>query len=351
MCLMVVAAGIVPGYPLICFHNREEAYSRPTGACDVEHHSGDPSVICARDQRSHGTWMGFNVRTGAFAMLTNARHRLKRPGRARSRGELVDEFLSGRRVRRSDCSNDPVAYNMVCVKNVWASRPIDVCFRFSSPDGQACASTTTRLPTGRMFARSNEPGPPDTPPWPKTKRANHGVDAALRSLRGLSGRSGAMRIIGAVAQVMGKTDRNLKPSSRLLATTNLSHWQERACQEGPFVRAEARGWPGYGTRSQSAVIVSDSGDVYYAHRVTAGRARQDPRILKSLPWSVFHVSRRNRALVHRFHAVCRSSASSDVRILRSITGDRGMVASVVRVVACVSLFVVLIRWGRQYSQV
>ena len=92
MCLLVMAYGVKPSYPLIVAANRDEFFRRPTSAADFW--ADQPHVLAGRDLEQNGTWMGV-TKNGRFAALTNVRDpKAIRPS-AKSRGLIVSDFLTG----------------------------------------------------------------------------------------------------------------------------------------------------------------------------------------------------------------------------------------------------------------
>ena len=96
MCLIVVALGAAPRYPLVVAANRDEQHARPTRA--AAWWSDAPHVVGGRDLQAGGTWLAMD-RRGRFAAVTNIRDP-NRPIGLRSRGSLVADFLLGSGVRR-----------------------------------------------------------------------------------------------------------------------------------------------------------------------------------------------------------------------------------------------------------
>ncbi len=90
MCLILLAQGAHPEYPLVVAANRDEYYQRPTAkaAFWVDH----PDILAGRDLECMGTWLGI-TRSGRFAALTNFRDPRERKTDAPSRGTLVSEYL------------------------------------------------------------------------------------------------------------------------------------------------------------------------------------------------------------------------------------------------------------------
>ncbi len=90
MCLVVLALGQHPDYPLVVAANRDEFHARPTQ--DAHWWPDRPDVLGGRDLQAGGTWLAAH-RRGRFATVTNYRDaQAPSPGQ-RSRGELVTGFL------------------------------------------------------------------------------------------------------------------------------------------------------------------------------------------------------------------------------------------------------------------
>lgn len=93
MCLVVMAFGVDPEYPLIVAGNRDEFHARPTR--DANWWPDKPDVLGGRDLQAGGAWLGLH-RSGRFATVTNFRDADQPSARLRSRGELVTNFLDSR---------------------------------------------------------------------------------------------------------------------------------------------------------------------------------------------------------------------------------------------------------------
>lgn len=90
MCLIVVAWKARADRPLIVAANRDEWRDRPA---EPAHWWNDrPEILAGRDLKAGGTWMGV-TRSGRFAAVTNFRDPSDKRSTARSRGELVTDFL------------------------------------------------------------------------------------------------------------------------------------------------------------------------------------------------------------------------------------------------------------------
>ena len=91
MCLILVAVGAHPDFPLIVAANRDEYHARPSEAAAFWNDA--PGILAGRDLEAGGTWMGAS-RGGRFAAVTN--YRGGRDANAvESRGVLVSRFLAG----------------------------------------------------------------------------------------------------------------------------------------------------------------------------------------------------------------------------------------------------------------
>src|SRR5579859_983719 len=90
MCLIAIAHGASPKFPLVVAANRDELYARPTRPAHVW--EDDPRVVGGRDLRAGGSWFAVR-RGGRFAALANIRGMGREGGP--SRGALVADFVRG----------------------------------------------------------------------------------------------------------------------------------------------------------------------------------------------------------------------------------------------------------------
>ena len=90
MCLIVLAIGQHPEYPLVLAANRDEFHARPTA--DADWWDDRPDVLGGRDLQAGGTWLAVS-RTGRLATVTNFRDAKLPHSGPRSRGHLVTDFL------------------------------------------------------------------------------------------------------------------------------------------------------------------------------------------------------------------------------------------------------------------
>jgi hypothetical protein len=92
MCLIVFAWKLIPQCPLVMAANRDEFFERPTQPASWWEDA--PNIYAGRDLQAGGTWLGTDKR-GRFAALTNIRDGSAGRTEARSRGELVANYLRG----------------------------------------------------------------------------------------------------------------------------------------------------------------------------------------------------------------------------------------------------------------
>jgi uncharacterized protein with NRDE domain len=222
MCLIVVAAGIAPHYPLIVAANRDEQHARP--AARAAWWADVPGVLGGRDLKAGGTWLALG-RNGRFAAVTNVRE-TPRPLGLRSRGALVPRFVVGResaaefagRAAREGAEFGP--FNLL----LFDGREL----HYSSNRADAAA-----LGAG-LHAFSNAPAGAE---WPKTATA----------------RAGLARLLAEDALV--------EPLFALLAARDDSELPEQRYLRSHFVVG-----PIYGTRSSTVVLVDAGGRATFAER-------------------------------------------------------------------------------------
>jgi uncharacterized protein with NRDE domain len=95
MCLVALALGVHPRFPLVIAANRDEYFARPTLPLDWWSPSrGGPKILSGRDLEAGGTWMGISA-NGRLALLTNIRAPSQHHPDALSRGRIVTEWLAG----------------------------------------------------------------------------------------------------------------------------------------------------------------------------------------------------------------------------------------------------------------
>jgi len=90
MCILFIAVNQHRDYPLIIAANRDEFHRRPTSVSNFWY--DHKNILAGRDLSAGGTWMGIN-RAGKVAALTNIRAPREERPNAKTRGELVVNYL------------------------------------------------------------------------------------------------------------------------------------------------------------------------------------------------------------------------------------------------------------------
>jgi len=90
VCLVMLALGQHPRYPLILAANRDEFHARPSAALHAW--PDKPGILGGRDLEKGGSWLAASGR-GALAVVTNVRDPARRVSGGPSRGDLVSDFL------------------------------------------------------------------------------------------------------------------------------------------------------------------------------------------------------------------------------------------------------------------
>ncbi len=91
MCILFVALGEHPRYPLIVAANRDEEFARPSEA--AQFWSDFPDIYGGRDLQAGGTWLAVN-KAGRIAAITNLRMPHLYKDHAISRGGLIPDYLN-----------------------------------------------------------------------------------------------------------------------------------------------------------------------------------------------------------------------------------------------------------------
>ena len=91
MCLVLFSYQPDSAWPLVVAANRDEFYARP--AASAHHWQDAPAIFAGRDLSAGGSWLGVTT-SGRFATVTNFAEDAPNELAPRSRGKLVEEFLS-----------------------------------------------------------------------------------------------------------------------------------------------------------------------------------------------------------------------------------------------------------------
>jgi uncharacterized protein with NRDE domain len=237
VCLIVIGWRCRPDLPLVVAANRDEWRDRPA---EPAHWWDDPpGILAGRDLQAGGTWMGI-TREGRFAAVTNFRDPSDRRSTARSRGELVTQFLRSK--------DSPPAFLAAL-----AARARDYNgFNLIAGDGESLWYYGSRGGEAREIA----PGVHGLSnhvldePWPKVIRGRHAMERAL----------GHDDPAPALFEMLG--DPQGVPDAELPDTGVSVEWERRLAS--PLITGAD-----YGTRASTVVAFSHSGDARFEERTRA----------------------------------------------------------------------------------
>jgi uncharacterized protein with NRDE domain len=222
MCLIVVALGAAPRYPLIVAANRDEQHARPTAS--AAWWSDRPRVLGGRDLEAGGSWLALD-RGGRFAAVTNVRE-ASRPVGLRSRGSLVADFVADLAPAEEHAAR--------AVGEGAGFGPFNLFLH----DGRELWFASNRAAAARLspglHSFSNAPAGVE---WPKTASARAGVE----------------RLLSHAAP--------LEPLFALLAERDDAGSAEQRYQRTHFVVG-----PVYGTRCSTVVLADAAGRATFAER-------------------------------------------------------------------------------------
>ncbi|MET7773040.1 NRDE family protein [Nocardia sp. NPDC005366] len=265
MCLVLIGWRAHPEYRLIVAANRDEYYTRPTES--MQRWTEVPGLLAGRDigarGRSEGdppgTWLGLNERDGRFAAVTNVRNPNDERADARSRGELLMNFLRGAADRNLpgpekyvvDVAAGPDDYNgyNVVVSDLeqlwWHSNRSAAPPRELTPGFHGLCNGT--------FATSARPGPasePEAPQaiWPKVRHGLAGLRKVVES---------APDSLDDYFDVLSDP---VQAPDELLPHTGVPLENERA------LSARFVAHPVHGTRASTVLLVRENGTFEIAER-------------------------------------------------------------------------------------
>jgi uncharacterized protein with NRDE domain len=241
MCLILLAYGVHPAYRLIVAANRDEFYDRPTRPLGFW--DDLPGILAGRDLKAGGTWLGM-TRTGRLAAVTNFRETTPPPERARSRGLLVREFLSGCLSPQPYLEQVQAAGGVYRGFNLLVGDPSGIYYHSNRDKG------IQKLRPG-IYGLSNHLL--DTP-WPKVQQGKSLLEGLVQRKAGLAG-----------GDVFNILHRRRRPPDALLPETGVGRAWERVLSSMFIVS------PAYGTRSSSAILAGVDGKVSFAERTYTPR--------------------------------------------------------------------------------
>ena len=237
MCLIVIGWRMRPDLPLVVAANRDEWRDRPAAAAHWwEDH---PSILAGRDLKAGGTWMGV-TRAGRFAAVTNFRDPSDRRSTARSRGELVTDFLLSHATPGAFLAEVAARAHEYNAFNLIVGDGASLWY-FGSREGGA------REIAPGVHGLSNHVL---DEPWPKVTRGRIAMEHALQRDDPAD----------ALFELLG--DRTGVPDSELPTTGVGIDWERRLA--APLITGAD-----YGTRASTVMSRSSEGAVRYEERTRA----------------------------------------------------------------------------------
>lgn len=168
MCLIVFAWQAHPRYKLVMAANRDEFYERPTQAAHFW--PPDGQILAGKDLEAGGTWLGL-TRQGRFAALTNYRDPAQFGRKARSRGLLPTNYLTGDQAPLAYLQNIESQANSYNGFNLLVGNGHSLAY-YSNYEGQA-----RELPPG-LYGLSNHLL---NSPWFKVEQAKNALAPLLQA--------------------------------------------------------------------------------------------------------------------------------------------------------------------------
>ncbi|MBP2641473.1 MAG: hypothetical protein H6Q66_2424 [Firmicutes bacterium] len=240
MCLIVLAYRKHPRFPLIIAANRDEYYKRPTASAAFW--TEYPYILAGRDLDQMGTWLGI-TKSGRFAAITNYRDPNTTRQDAKSRGQIVRDFL---------CGNDAPANFLQKIDPI---REDFNGFNLLVGDNHGLMYYSSRTGKGQelkpgIHGLSNHLL--DTP-WPKVTAAKERMGEALADVETMCGEN----LFSLLSDVSAPPDDELP-------LTGISLEWERALAPIFIVS------PDYGTRSSTVLLQDCAGHVIFMERTFPG---------------------------------------------------------------------------------
>ena len=233
MCLVVMAIGQHPDFPLILAANRDEFHARP--AEQAHWWPDSPNIFGGRDLQAGGTWLAISP-GGRFATVTNYQDAKAPSPENRSRGFLVTDFL--------DSALSPREYLAGIEQDRYSGFNLIVGTRdqvgYLSNRGDR-----TRVLEPGLYGLSNAllDGP-----WHKVERTRERLESLLEA-----GDINAASLM----QLMG--DRERAPAERVVRGS--LDFERAHAISAPFIVT-----PDYGTRCTSVILADSDGGWRFIER-------------------------------------------------------------------------------------
>jgi len=237
MCIVTLHHQDHPVYKLIVASNRDEFYERPTA--QAEFWEDYPYILGGRDLKEMGTWLGI-TKQGRFAVLTNYRDIASERPERKSRGKIVNQFLTSNEEpvtlfeKLQQQRTEYNGFNLI-------AGTVDDIFHYGNNERHL-----TKLQTG---THSISNGSLDAN-WPKTKKAKEMLQTYVQHQQDIN-------IEDLFEQL---NDRETAPDP-LLPNTGVERDLERNLSS-IFIENV----PNYGTRVSTVILVTYNNDVTFVER-------------------------------------------------------------------------------------
>ncbi|HMM66016.1 MAG TPA: NRDE family protein [Dokdonella sp.] len=234
MCILLIAIGAMPDWPLLLLGNRDEFHERPSTT--AQPWPGAPDCLGGLDRLGGGSWLA-QRNDGRFAAVTNRRSGL--PAQApRSRGQLVREFVIG--------NENVQAFAERVLGQVDEYGPFNLVFgdRNSAWLIDGARNSLQRLGEGVHVVSNGAFGSP----WPKVERLRTIFSRAIRS-----GDRDDATLLGLLADAV-------LPDDAALPDTGIGLERERMLAP-IFIRGEH-----YGTRASTLLLRHEDGSLFFRER-------------------------------------------------------------------------------------
>lgn len=262
MCLIALALGEHPRWPLVLAANRDEFHHRPAAPAAWWEDHGE--IYGGRDLSAGGTWLGL-ARRQRLGAITNYREPPPASPAERSRGDLLRSFLTS-----AEPSGDWVARHAAEIESYagfnallldWSSRPEAIAAWYLS--NRHPAERIAKLGTGIHGLSNHLLGTR----WPKVERLCGALSDALSADRHIEAR---------LLEALTDTD-PIEPEELARAEPGAA---SEVLQRTPFIVDER-----YGTRASTVVMMREDGLVRFIERswsVHEGKPRQT--LERSMQW-------------------------------------------------------------------
>lgn len=242
MCILFIAIEQHRDYPLIIAANRDEFFARPTLCSDFW--PDQPALLAGRDQQAGGTWMGV-TKQGRLAALTNIRDPKRMLDKARSRGELVTNYLTGEQSQKryqQSLEQDSAQYNG---------------YNLLFGDWHSLAVYNNHLNSYELLSQGvyGLSNANLNSPWPKINKGMQALDAYC-----YDGHTIDPKVLFALLQ-----DRHLAADELLPQTGVPIEWERKL--SSIFINTED-----YGTRSSTVLLVDKEQHLYWYERTYDNQA-------------------------------------------------------------------------------